>query len=525
MNKTKNMGNNNFYVRTINFLFGDYQNKFSNLILSLFLFTTSGFLYLQYGLKGFLHKDEALYAYMGQQLAKGVPPYISAFDIKTPMTAFLAGFGAWIGNQLEMDDLIAIRITFLLMGCAVVVAIYYLGSFLYKSAIHGLISACVFIAFYGFGRAAASGPNPKTPLVLFVVLSLLAISKKSYFWSAFFASLAFLTWQPAGILLIVFFTFVLLQTTSKTDRVDNIRKFLIGGSFPLIIVVLYFLVNNAIEDFVYSAFSYHFIYYISSKVSENISIIKRLLGLVYQIHRGMSTMLYPIMLSIISIPIMIMRQMNKFDSFLDMLRMDKWFPFYISLIFNFAWILFDIQSYPDLFIVLPYIAIIFAHWLYLLIKHIAQSITEAVKHQLVGYTLITVVAFSILLGVYGNYKWQRLTPYDLETQSKWAMQIQNKIIKNQQFVVFGVTEILVLLDYTNDNKYVHWTNDEDEVREYQTGASLNYWLDSEIAPLYTVIILGSVKDPETKLQIIEWLKENEYSFERVGDWFVYTRSN
>ena len=48
-------------------------------------------LFLQFSIDDVLKRDEAIYAYGGQQLAEGVAPYASVFDPKTPLAT---GFAA-----------------------------------------------------------------------------------------------------------------------------------------------------------------------------------------------------------------------------------------------------------------------------------------------------------------------------------------------------------------------------------------------------------------------------------------------
>jgi hypothetical protein len=78
-------------------------------------------LFSRYGIHGALARDEAVYAYGGQQLDDGVPFYASIFDQKTPGAAFLAGLGDALGG---FDG---IRIAFFVCACLTVVAVYLLA--------------------------------------------------------------------------------------------------------------------------------------------------------------------------------------------------------------------------------------------------------------------------------------------------------------------------------------------------------------------------------------------------------------
>ena len=52
-------------------------------------------LFSRFGIDDELRRDEAIYAYGGQQMAQGVPPYLSILDPKTPLARPSASGGPW----------------------------------------------------------------------------------------------------------------------------------------------------------------------------------------------------------------------------------------------------------------------------------------------------------------------------------------------------------------------------------------------------------------------------------------------
>ena len=56
-----------------------------------------------------LSRDESIYLYGGQQLAAGVPPYVSIVDPKTPLATMTAGVAVWTGRVMGVDDVVAAR--------------------------------------------------------------------------------------------------------------------------------------------------------------------------------------------------------------------------------------------------------------------------------------------------------------------------------------------------------------------------------------------------------------------------------
>ena len=67
----------------------------------------AGVVFLLRGFDGVLTRDLALYAYAGQQVADGVPPYVGVMNRSGPLAHLVPGAGAWLGDLLSVDDLLA----------------------------------------------------------------------------------------------------------------------------------------------------------------------------------------------------------------------------------------------------------------------------------------------------------------------------------------------------------------------------------------------------------------------------------
>ena len=78
------------------------------LVISLLVFVLAALVYGLYGFKGRLKIDDAIYLYSGQQMARGIPPYVSIFDHKGPASPMLAGLGVSTSNLLHIDDIFGV---------------------------------------------------------------------------------------------------------------------------------------------------------------------------------------------------------------------------------------------------------------------------------------------------------------------------------------------------------------------------------------------------------------------------------
>lgn len=208
---------------------------------------------LVYGLYGFdgpLYRDYGIYLYGGQAFAGGVPPYAGIFDHKGPLPQALAGLGVLLFGpafgDAGLDDVYAARLAFFASGCLSAVAVYLLGEGVFRSRTAGLFAALTFLGFYGYARPVASGPEPKTPMVLFEALCLLFMSAKRWFWAGACGALAFLVWQPMGALPLV--ALVLAASEPKGERAGAALRVAAGTAVPLAAVFAYYLYHGALRE-------------------------------------------------------------------------------------------------------------------------------------------------------------------------------------------------------------------------------------------------------------------------------------
>jgi hypothetical protein len=193
----------------------------------------------RYGIHGTLGRDEAIYAYEGQQLAQGVPPYASIFDPKGPGAGFVAGAAAYLADLIGRDDLAAIRAAFWLFACATVVVTYLLALRLFGSVLGAVAAAVVMASFRGWAFDALAGPDAKVPGIFFMVLSMLLMSNRRWAWAAFAGSLAFLVWQPL-------FGFPTLAVVLAGFDAAGRRRFVLLGRtlaaamLPVVAVLVYY---------------------------------------------------------------------------------------------------------------------------------------------------------------------------------------------------------------------------------------------------------------------------------------------
>ena len=206
--------------------------------------------FVAHGFHGSLYRDAAIYAYAGQQVADGVPPYVGIMNRAGPLAHLVPGLGVLGAQLVGIDELLGMRILMMVLSIAVVWVTYLCGRDLFGSRLAGTVSATAMLTFQGFVTYATGGPREKTIMMLFLVMGVWAVSKRRWAWAGVCVAFATLAWQPA------FFptTAAALVGIAALRSVRPIGRalisFAVGGLVPTAICVLGFWMAGALRDFV-----------------------------------------------------------------------------------------------------------------------------------------------------------------------------------------------------------------------------------------------------------------------------------
>ena len=203
--------------------------------------------YVLHGFDGLLTRDLSIYAYAGQQVADGVPPYLGVLNRAGPLAHVIPALGVGAARLGGFDEVIAMRVLFLLLAIACTTAVYVLGRDLFARRLAGVVSAAVFLGFHGFIEYAANGPREKTPMALFVVLALWAVVHRRWAAAGVFVSLATLCLQ------IAFFPAIATTTVGAIvlagpGRLRALVRIALGGAVPVAVLALWFTVTGSLRE-------------------------------------------------------------------------------------------------------------------------------------------------------------------------------------------------------------------------------------------------------------------------------------
>lgn len=181
-----------------------------------------------------LERDEGEYAYAGQLILQGVPPYQLAYNMKLPGTyAAYALILALFGQTPS-----AIHVGLLLINAATTLLVYFIATRLFEP--NAGLAACATYAFLSLGQAVLGTAGHATHFVLLPALGgfllLLKATKEhrasTLFWSGLLVGVSFVMKQP-GIFYILFALLYYLLIEWQARPIDW-RRFAVRGGFMML---------------------------------------------------------------------------------------------------------------------------------------------------------------------------------------------------------------------------------------------------------------------------------------------------
>ncbi|MBI4761760.1 MAG: hypothetical protein HY780_11135 [Chloroflexi bacterium] len=192
-----------------------------------------------------LGHDMSLQMYSAQLIARGLPPYVMVGLVKTPLTSIAGALMILIGNVFGVWDVLAVRFGFwLLMGLGVG-GMYLWARALFNSRLAGMVTALTLLSFPLIGSNAVVGPQPKTLMIVAAIYTFYFLGRAKWFWAGVMSALAFLTWQPAAILIGIVLLISLVDPGGK--RLPALGRAVGGVTLPILMLVVYLIAEHALS--------------------------------------------------------------------------------------------------------------------------------------------------------------------------------------------------------------------------------------------------------------------------------------
>ena len=206
----------------------------------------AGVVSLLRGFDAVLSRDLALYAYAGQRVADGVPPYVGVMNRSGPLAHLVPGLGARLGDLLDVDDLLAVRAVMLVVSVLVVWGTYVLAREVFDHRGVGAAAALFVATMPAFVIYAVGGPRDKTTMMLLLTAALVATVRGRWGWAGTCLALATLTWQPAFLPGLA--TVVVAALLTRGHRLGALLRVGVAGVVTTLVFVAGFALAGALPE-------------------------------------------------------------------------------------------------------------------------------------------------------------------------------------------------------------------------------------------------------------------------------------
>lgn len=349
--------------------------------------TVAAVVYLLHGFHGTLTRDLAVYSYAGQQVAEGVPPYLGILNRAGPLAHVLPGVGVLLARLGGFDDVVTMRVLFMLFATACVCAIYLLGRDLFRSRGAGIVAAGVLLSFHGFIQYASNGPREKTPMTLFIICALWAVTRRRWFTSGVCVSLATLCLQTA-----FFSTFAAVVVGALVlapgSRVRALGRIALGGLVPVAVLATWFALAGSLRASIDGFYGINRRYTVPDPVTERLDEVWLDLGSAYGVTVWL--LLGGLVALVLRSVVAVSRRARDADPALVVLP-----AMTVGLLAGLAWTLKDYDAWPDLFPVLPFAAIGVGAAFAVAQRHLAPRAATSVATVLSIATVVLALVYSV----------------------------------------------------------------------------------------------------------------------------------
>jgi len=227
-----------------------------------------------------LERDEGEYAYAGQLILQGIPPYKLAYNLKLPGT--YASYALIMG--LFGQTPAAIHLGLLLVNAATIVLVFFLARRLFgdlAGVVAGTSYAVLTASRAVLGFAGHATNFVVLPAVAGALVLLKAIDSRRtllFFLSGLLTGLAFVMKQP-GILFVLFAGLYILKSEAQppVDYKGLARRagsFSLGAALPFVLTCLWMLATGVFSKFWFWTFSYASQYATRLRFSEGLIVFQ-----------------------------------------------------------------------------------------------------------------------------------------------------------------------------------------------------------------------------------------------------------
>jgi len=475
--------------------------------------------------------DRANWDYFAQVIARGGIPYRDVVNIKSPLSAYIGAAAIVITKPFGLRDIYAIRLIYGLLLALTTGFTFLIANDYFASRRKGILAALILLAFSSFAGLNA-GIQPKTPMVLFGLISLWAVWRDKPFTAGLFGMLSALSWQPG--LLFVGAAGLAFSRYLTSWRDGKVVKLLIGAVVPLLIMLLYFAATGALRDFYMWSFDYNRTVY-GPREMRSLSNTFHQIGAILQTHYRESRVYLFLAALGFFVAIGMAFKEAKFEDAKGFLKgLINNAPRHAILIAPCVYFLFcliDLQGNADMIPLLPFAAIFAAVLIVWAIdaaaKYLFKQKSESAEQQsnqktqsyaTIPFAVICLIVFAFneksALSMKRGYA-------TVARQDAEVAQIVSYLQPGDKIFVQGRTEILVLSGLTNASKYFFLDRGKDTYLDKMEEGGFAGWFERLKAERPKIVALSRLKPVDHREDFRTWARDEYVPVEdRIFSYFV-----
>lgn len=458
--------------------------------------------------------DSAGYDYIAQSILRGQVPYRDVIDIKTPGSMYLSALAMAAGRLAGVRDVIAVRLFQSLLVGILTIVIFLTARAYLRDALAALLAAVFPLMSHKFAEWMVVGTQPKLPMILFGMLTLLLIARDKPFWAGVCSMVAFLCWQPGlmftGVAVLIFSRYL----TSWRDL--RALKAIVGAAVPLAVTLAYFYSRGAVGDLWAWTITFNYSVFRPETQRGPLQALTHLWNVTSRIY-GID-----IILVIAGIAGFFVFAGRHVRARLSRSQEDGLFidSILIPPVVYFAFCIINMQAGPDLIPFIPFIGM-FAGWFLVQLGRFVSHKWSRPRWEL----WIPVSALLVMtLAALGRGLSYRIPPgFTLQDQEARSGRISSLLGPNDTLYVHGSVEILVLLNRPNLNAYTFLNQGIDRFAAARRSVDFAAILDEMETARPKLVALSRLRTVGSRDLLERWVRDHYDALDSVGEGGVYLR--
>ena len=464
--------------------------------------------------------DSAGYDYIAQSILRGQIPYRDVVDIKTPVSVYLSALAMAAGKIVGLRDVIAVRLFQALLVGLLSVVTFRVARIYFQSSMVGLIAFVFPLMSHKFAEWMMVGTQPKLPMILFGMLSVLFIARDKPLLAGITSMLAFLCWQPG--LMYTGSAFLIFSRYLTSWRDWRAAKVLLGAALPLVVVFGYFYLHGAFGDlwawtitFNYSVFRPETHRAPLHALAHLWSVLRRVYGV-------------DIVLVLVGVVGFLAFVVDRIRAKASPSRQQDLFKdaILIPQIVYFGFCIINLQGGPDLLPFIPFMGM-FLGWLLVGLGRVLSSRLASRAKPIVMRWDLLIPGFALLAMIFvamGRGTFYRIPPgFTLQDQDAQFQALSDLLGPDDKIYVHGSVELLVLLQRPNLNPYTFLNQGIDRFASSRRSGDFNLILDEMEAQRPKLVALSRLRTVASRDLLERWVSEQYDKLDSFTDSDVYVR--